>query len=97
MPSKNDLNALKAPERKNILPKTGLLDDGVAVRTEGHRPATGRGGQGGRPPKALEEKRSYRVSLSLTQAEGEKVKAKAGLANEATLIYHHLKETGFFD
>lgn len=97
MPSKNDLSALKSPERKTILPKTAPSNDGPPVRTKGQKPLTGKEGQVGRPPKAKEEKRDYKITLSLTQGQGAKLKDKAGLASEAAVIYDHLQKTGFFD
>lgn len=96
MPSKNNLSALKDPPRKSILPTAEPSNEGAPVITKGKGPLTGRTGQVGRPPKAKEEKRDYKITLSLTQAQGHRVKTKAGLASEAALIYDHLEKTGFF-
>lgn len=50
----------------------------------------------GPKPKPASEKRDHRVLLSFTKAEGQKSKAKAGLAGEATAIYAFLQEHGYF-
>jgi hypothetical protein len=97
MPSKNDLSGLKTPERQPILPKAGQANDGAPVVTKGKKPLTEKPGRAGRKPKTKAEKRSHKIMLSLTPDEGATVKAKAGLASEATLVYDHLKKTGFFD
>lgn len=89
MPSKNDLSALKPAPKPKILPS----NDGVGTKTE-TGPLTGKSRAGRKPSP---DKRNYKVTLSLTQSEGAKLAAKAGLAGEATVIYAHLKETGFFD
>jgi len=47
-------------------------------------------------PKAV-EKRSFKVTLSLTEAEGEKLIEKAGIAPLATLLMMKLQETDIFD
>lgn len=94
MPSKNDLSALKAVKKPAILP----ANDG-----EGRRvlidppPASDASGRIGRPPKRPAEKRSYKVTLSLTPAEGRKLAEKAGLAGEATYLYAFLTDNGLFD
>ena len=46
-------------------------------------------------PKA-EEKRTFKVTLSLTEAEGEMLKRKAGIAPLATLLLVKLYETDVF-
>ena len=86
MPSKNDLSGLKkATSKPVILPTTDK------PTTTGKRSK----GQGiGRPPKAEEEKRSYKVTLSLTPSEGARLAEKSGLAGEATFLYAKLKEMG---
>ena len=85
MPSKNDLTALKQGLQEPILPSPVP----TTARTRTTSPI-------GRPPKPKDEKRSYKVTISLTEAQGALVKAKAGLANEAAIIYDHLVKTGFF-
>jgi len=94
MPSKNDLSALKTShEKPAILPS----NDGAATIKPTRGPLTGRPVQVGRPKKAAAEKRSYKITLSLTEAEGAKIAEKAGLAGEATYLYAALKESGLFD
>ncbi len=91
MPSKNDLSALKGATKKPvILPSNDLPP--VAKMIEKSKPSEGQGV--GRPPKQKEEKRSYKVTLSLTPSEGAKLAEKSGLAGEATYLYAKLKETG---
>lgn len=92
MPSKNDLSALKgAAQRPAILP----ADDGRPMRAD--RMSSTVSGRVGRPPKPEGEKRSHKVTLSLTPSEGAKISEKAGLAGEATFLYAVLKEAGIFD
>lgn len=94
MPSKNDLSALKGEDKeKKILPEpdqTPEVSDVPEVR-----PVT-RQSRVGRPKKAPAEKRDYKIVLSLTKAEGAKIRANAGLAAEATYLYDILKKTGVF-
>lgn len=91
MPSKNDLSALKgATQKPVILPSNDLPP--VAKVIEKPRPVEGQGV--GRPAKQKEEKRSYKVTLSLTPSEGAKLAEKSGLAGEATYLYAKLKEMG---
>jgi len=96
MPSKNNLSALKDKPRKSILPIAEVLNDSKLIMAKKGEPLTGRVGQVGRPPKAKAEKRDYKITLSLTQAQGDRVKTKAGLASEAAIIYDHLEKIGFF-
>lgn len=93
MPSRNDLSALKTGAKKPILP-TNDASTVIAVETQTPKVKTGRVG---RPPKGKTEKRSYKVTLSLTPAEGAKIAEKAGLAGEATFLYAFLKDSGAFD
>jgi len=94
MPSKNDLSALKSASAKPaILPS----NDEVVSKKPTRGPLTGAPIRAGRPPKAKAEKRSHKITLSLTEAEGAKIAEKAGLAGEATFLYAALKETGVFD
>ena len=51
----------------------------------------------GRPKVPAHQKRSYKITLSLTEAQGETVREKAGLASEATYLYDQLKKAGVFD
>lgn len=91
MPSRNDLSALKTGTKKPILPTN---DGRTTTAVETPQPNAGRVG---RPPKGKTEKRSYKITLSLTPAEGEKITEKAGLAGEATFLYAFLKNSGVFD
>ncbi len=93
MPSRNDLSALKAGTKTPILPAT----DGPKKKPAARRLRTPKPGTVGRPPKGRAEKRSYKIALSLTPAEGQKIAEKAGLAGEATFLYAFLKESGIFD
>lgn len=89
MPSKNDLSALKGATQKPVILPSNDLPPVAATK-----PAK-REGQGvGRPPKQKAEKRSYKVTLSLTPSEGAKLAEKSGLAGDATYIYAKLKEGG---
>jgi hypothetical protein len=63
---------------------------------KGDKPITQRPGRAGRPPKAPSEKRDHKITVSLTSAEGAKIKAKAGLAGEATYLYDLLLRAGAF-
>lgn len=88
MPSKNDLSGLKSSTPK-ILPETQVKEP------EPIRPRFSK--QIGRPKKKAEEKRNYKITISLTQAEGKIVAEKAGLAGEATYLYAMLKDAGILD
>lgn len=92
MPGKNSLSGLKRKPSSSggVLPESGASNDRAAKG-----PLTGRK-QVGRPRKKPEEKRDYKITLSLTQAEGQKIKEKAGLAGEATLVYAELEKLGLF-
>jgi hypothetical protein len=91
MPSKNDLSALKGATKKPvILPSNDLPPTAKVV--ERPKPSEGQGV--GRPPKQKAEKRSYKVTLSLTPSEGDKLAEQSGLAGEATYLYAKLKEIG---
>ena len=46
--------------------------------------------------KKPEEKRDFKVVLSLTQAEGEVLLGKSGLVDKATYVYSELKKQGMF-
>jgi len=93
MPSRNDLSALKTGTKKPILP----ANDGRTVQASETQAPKTKTGRVGRPPKGKTEKRSYKVTLSLTPAEGAKIAEKAGLAGEATFLYAHLKDSNIFD
>jgi len=93
MPSKNDLSALKTSAKKTILPENEARTP-PAIKAKQPAEKTGRIG---RPPKEKTEKRSYKITLSLTPAEGQKIAEKAGLAGEATFLYAFLKDSGAFD
>lgn len=89
MPSKNDLSALKgATQKPVILPSNDLPTVADMVK----KPMRNEGQGVGRPPKQKAEKRSYKVTLSLTPSEGAKLAEKSGLAGEATYLYAKLKE-----
>lgn len=90
MPSKNDLSAFKNAPKQQILPS----NDGVVETKPKTKPITKKQAVG-RPP--VQNKRSYKVVLSLTEGERTKLEKKAGLANNATVLYDHLVKTGFFN
>lgn len=93
MPSKNDLSALKTNSTKpTILPVSNTVEP-VIPRTKAKTVTTGKVG---RPRKAKSEKRSYKITLSLTETEGQKIAAQAGLASEATFLYAELQKAGLF-
>lgn len=82
MPSKNSVAELK-PIVGPILKNTRTAAPSKVGRT-------------GRPPKHAAEKRDYKITLSLTQAEGAVVREKAGLAGAATYLYATLQQAGVF-
>jgi hypothetical protein len=98
MPSKNNLSALKQDKKPNpILP--ARAPEQVQARPQESTQVVARPAKQkaiGRPRKPLEDKRDYKVTLSLTRAEGAKIKDKAGLAGEATYLYDLLKKAGAF-
>lgn len=49
----------------------------------------------GRPP--IEEKRSFKVTLSLTEKEGQALEQNAGMVPLARFLLSKLHETGVFD
>ena len=92
MPSKNNLSALKQDKKPNpILP--AKAPEPEQPRSPPVAPPTKQKAIG-RPRKRPEDKRDYKVTLSLTRAEGAKIKDKAGLAGEATYLYDLLKKAG---
>lgn len=93
MPSKNDLSALKTNSTKpTILPISKTVEP-ITPKTKARTVKTGKVG---RPQKTKAEKRSYKITLSLTEAEGQKIAEQAGLASEATFLYAKLQEAGLF-
>jgi len=90
MPSKNDisglLNKTSTAGKNSILPQKTEEPAGIQSSSK----------KSGRPKKKLSEKRDYKVVLSLTPEEWEIVRAKAGLAGDATFVYAFLEEKGFF-
>ena len=91
MPSKNDLSALKGATKKPVILPSNDLPSATEII---EKPKQGAGQGVGRPPKQKAEKRSYKVTLSLTPSEGAKLAEKSGLAGEATYLYAKLKEIG---
>ena len=95
MPSKNDISGLL--KQKKTQPTILPANEGQGVTKPARAPLTGTPVKAtGRPPKAKEEKRSEKITLSLTKAEKAKIAEQAGLAGEATFLYAKLKETGIF-
>lgn len=95
MPSKNNVSTLrkKQGETAPVLP-THDQDNFSDVVEEVTKPRKKK--QIGRPKKNPAEKRDYKITISLTQAEGKKIKEKAGLAGEATYLYAMLEQNGEF-
>ncbi len=82
MPSKNSITAFKKFQKsERILPDHQKIAQISKI---------------GRPKKQT-LKRSYKITLSLTEKEGEILKEKAGLIPEATYIYSFLDQHGFFN
>lgn len=84
MPSKNDLSGFKGGDLK-ILPEPARTVQSVIE----HKKV-------GRPKKNPDLKRNYKVTVSLTQAEGAMIREKAGLASDATYLYSMLEKAGVF-
>lgn len=61
------------------------------------QPAPAVRGRVGRTPKTPDEKRAEKVTLSLTPAEREALRRKAGLVPEATYLMDQLRKIGLFD
>lgn len=78
----------KKPEVPNVL-KT------AAAPISKPRTATRKPKRVGRPPVA--EKRSVKVTLSLTEKEAQVLKSKAGMVPQAAYVISNLHEAGFFD
>lgn len=91
MPSKNSLAALKAPktgeEYKPVLPSVEQ-EPVVNEKPKKKQKIIGR------PPKAKDEKRTYKITLSLTPKQGADIARKAGIAGEATYLYDQLIKAG---
>lgn len=60
------------------------------------QPASAKG-RVGRAPKKEDEKRSEKVTLSLTIAERDLLREKAGLVPEATYLMDQLRKIGLFE
>lgn len=87
MPSKNDLSSLKA-KPKNTLKKAV---DVQPVQTAGKAKV-------GRKAKPAAEKESFSLMLKLTEAEGQKLKERAGMVPLATYVKAYLRgETDLLD
>lgn len=81
MPSKNDLSALKA-KPKNTLKQS--------VDAQPVKPANK--AKVGRKAKSPAEKESFSLMLKLTEAEGQRLKEKAGMVPLATYVKAHLRD-----
>jgi len=96
MPGKNNVSELRKKKEGAIL--TPDIDEvkkpSLPEKVAKPAPANNSKGVGGRPAKPKTEKRSYKVVLSLTEAEGRVLSEKAGLAGDATYLYAKLKELG---
>ncbi|GEM_PF-3475434 len=89
MLSKNSLAALKAPKKEDAYQP--VLH---RVQTASETPSKVKRNTIGRPPKAKAQKRTYKITLSLTPKQGEEISAKAGIAGEATYLYDQLLRAG---
>ena len=97
MPSKNNLSALKQDRKPEpILPATDQVEREQGT-PESLSAEPGKRKTIGRPRKDPKDKRDYKITLSLTKSEGRAIKAKAGLAGEATYLYDLLQKAGAFD
>jgi len=96
MPSKNNLSGLLKSgggEKKSpILP----ANEPKKVKKTPPKKQVSKAPKIGRPKKSEEEKRDFKITLSLTQGEGEKILEKAGLADKATYLYDFLQKAGAF-
>jgi len=72
-----------------ILPTGAPAED---LKPKSPKPTKG----AGRPIKG-KAKRSHKIMVAMTAAEGEKSRAKAGDIPEATYLYQFLKKNGYFD
>ena len=96
MPSKNSLASLKSPETKTILPANMEGEVIATSQTAGSSTSKVKNTKKtvGRPKLDKAKKRDYKITLSLTKAQGRKIKEKAGLVNEATYLYDVLQKQG---
>ena len=83
---KTDLSAFK---------RAGAADQPLVLSQPQPVPAVR--GRVGRTPKTPDEKRAEKVTLSLTPAEREALRRKAGLVPEATYLMDQLRKIGLFD
>ena len=81
---KTDLSAFK---------RAGAADQPLVLS----QPVSSSRGRVGRTPKTPDEKRAEKVTLSLTTAERETLRRKAGLVPEATYLMDQLRKIGLFD
>jgi len=96
MPGKNDLKRLMeinaTEEQSAILPS---IDSAETKQTPSKKAV--KKTKMGRPKKSEQEKRDFKITLSITQSEGQKILDKSGLADNATYLYDFLKKNGAFD
>lgn len=88
---KNSVTAFKK-KPSPILEAASVTTPDVAVEATQQAPKR----KQGRPLKGA-VKRSHKVMLAFTPAEGEASRDKAGDIPEATFVYKFLKENGYFD
>ena len=96
MPKKNDISGLlktgEGSQKAPILPATS---EPRTEKPSAVEPASSPR-RVGRPKKSKVEKRDFKITLSLTQREGEEILKKAGLADKATYLYDFLEKNGAF-
>jgi len=103
MPSKNNISQFLKPQKKEaILPASKEEKENLEPKKKS--PTSRKQVRGvtketkiGRPKKSQEEKRSFKVVLSLTPSEGENLQKKSGLIDNATYVYSELKKSGILD
>ena len=103
MPQKNSLAGIKPPDKEKYVPVLPQENKALEVSNdpvtpnsqepEKPQPATTRK-RVGRPPLKKAEKRDYKITLSLTQAQGLAIKKQSGLAGEASFLYNELVKAG---
>lgn len=96
MPSKNSLASIKQPpkDKSDYVPTLPANAAGEAQADAKHANAKK---NIGRPRLDENQRRDYKITLSITQAQGQKIKNKAGLAGEATYLYDLLEKADAFE
>lgn len=88
MSKKNDISAFKRTGTTKQVLSSNRATVGAEITDSVSRTRPKRVGR----PKVM-EKRSYKVTLCFTEAEGKVIEKKAGIANKASFLMAKLKET----